>query len=527
MWARNRLSRQKGMMSLVAAGVILTALSGLDMVMELGDKMVLKQALNNHAQAIAPTLLRAELALTQKMVDTGQGVLPEQLAQQMLSGVDLKPGDYQLTLTYGRMVADERTWTDPKTGVTLKLHERFVPCNAYVKEGVDSRNCSDPAHPKAGLAQNETPVPFDAISVEIRDTTGILNFHPVGRAIFGLPASATNDGDLGTCFCNNRYEACLKVPLDTTLPLSLQQLMGQPDTSQRKNYCDFGLAPSVTDGNGVTWSKYPTVPISAQWLGKTEARDETGFIRKLMASADMATYQRAKDNLPIQVVQANPFPDYFYNLWTGQWNKLPWDKRFYALEHDGDVMRRRDVTRSLRGDYAYREGFISSPWDKVYANGWFYVGRKGTCIADTTAADVPKISATVDDPAQLPTFDNTQGLFFFFSSEMDYPYVGENVQNEIRRCLSYKGKVGNEWATLFGVMPIPFTHRNKYAYFQNSCVDYARQKATRVTFFQWMIMSWTWPFIDWTRQYQALDCTTRKMRWYGWFHWGYWRAQRS
>jgi len=367
---------------------------------------------------------------------------------------------------------------------------------------------------------------INAISVEIKDTTGVLNFHPVGRAIFGLPAQAVEDGDLASCFCNNRYEACLKVPLDTTLPLAVQQAMGSPDTPQRKNYCDFGLTPSLNDGEGISWSKYPTVPISAQWLGKTEARDETGFIRKLITSKDQATFERVKDNLPIRVDNSNPFPNYFYNLWSGHWNKVPWDKRFYALEHDGDVMRRKDVTRSLRGKYTYRYRFFPSLRSKVYANGWFYVGRKGTCIANTTAADVPYISATVEDPAQLPTFNNKR-RFLFFATERDYPYVGENVQNEIRRCLSYKGKIGNEWSTLFGVVPIPFTHRNKYAYFQNSCVDYARQKATRVTFFQWMIMSWTWPFIDWERQYQALDCTTRKMRWYGWFHWGYWRSLRS
>ncbi len=441
--------------------------------------------------------------------------------------IDLKPGSYRLQLTYGRMVPDDYTWTDPKTGITLQLHERFVPCDQYVKEGIDKRNCADPAHPKEGLADNEDPVPFDAVSVEIRDTSGLLNFHPVGRALYGLPPEAENDGNLASCFCNNRYAACMKTPLDPLLPPGIRQAMGAADSPQRRKYCDFGLAPKITDNLGVDWVKYPTVPISAQWLGKNEEKDTTGFIRKLMRDGDRAAFERAKSNLPIRINKKNPFPEYFYNLWTGQWNHIPWDKRFYALEHDGDVMKRRDVNRKVRSQYNYRRlnvlGFSTDlPEDKVYANGWFYVGRKGTCIAGTHIEQVPDISAVVEDPTKLPTFNNRRH-FFFFSTELDYPYIGKQVQPEIQRCLSYKGKIGNEWATLFGVVPIPFTHRNKYAYFQNSCVDFARQKATRVTFFQWMIMSWTWPFIDWERQYQALDCTTRKMRWYGWFHWGYWR----
>ena len=160
----NNLKRQKGAVSLIAAGAILTAMGGFDLTMEFGNKMVLKQSLDNYAQAIAPTVLRAQLSLTKKMIEEGQGALPEQLAQQLLSQVDLKPDHYQLTITYGRMVEGEYTWTDPKTGVTLRLHERFVPCNAYVEEEVDSRNCSDPAHPKAGLAQGETPVGINVYS---------------------------------------------------------------------------------------------------------------------------------------------------------------------------------------------------------------------------------------------------------------------------------------------------------------------------------------------------------------------------
>ncbi|HEY9018770.1 hypothetical protein [Thiomicrospira sp.] len=467
---------QSGVISIIGALTLVLGMSGFYLTMELGNKMVSQSNFDNYAQALAPVVLRSELAISQQMVADGEGYKSQDLVHEFMADLGYEVGqDVAVTIKFGNMKDASSTWTDPKTNIEYKIDEEFIPLDQ------DGYSADVASHPKANTQLGELPPEFSAVSIEIKDTSGLLAFNPTGRAVYGLPAELEEGGDLGGCFCKNRFNACLLADIDTsTYPIELAGLISTPESESRRNYCEYGYAPAESNK-----TQYPSVDLSSQWLGLSEKVDESGFIRKLIEEGDLANFETVNQQKPLFVNNgANPFPNYYWNFWSRDWK--PVDSTLWARDHSGNIL----VTG---------QSWFNWFGTKVKVDGPFYVGRQGTCIAGTNETNVPYISASVQNPidaAQSPG------------------------DAEVERCLSYETSVGTEWSTSFFFMPVASSIDR---YMQQSCVDYNRDKATRVGFFQWMIMSWTWPFINWQSSYEDLDCVARNMRWYGSFVFGGWR----
>lgn len=485
MFNRQHLSKQRGSITLLGALTIITGFSGFYLVMELGNKMIMDRNFDNYAQALAPVALRTELALTQAMVDNGEGNKTQEQMTDLLSRLGHAYGDdVEVTIKFGNFKPVEPyEYTDPKTGLTYTLSEEFEPL---------AQNASNP---KAGVAEGEMPPEFSAVAIEIveSDPSGLLNFHPSGKAIYGLSSEDVDDYDVGNCYCDNRYKSCLSAVIDTSVySPELSATIGSPNSEARKNYCDYGYVDSQQAGK----AKYPSVELSSQWVGKMEEGSKV-----LVNETSMANLQTVLENKPLNVIEGqNPFPTYSWNFWDSIWKLWGAGDYFKAKRWNGGIYDRGDIGSSYRGDYVYEPGWSMWTDPDVLVDGYFYVGRKGTCIAGTDAAMVPNISSDLEDLSLVTDSYNTP---------------------QVQRCLSYEKTLSASTSCMFFFMCSTTTVNG---YFQQSCVDYNRDSGTRLNFFQWMMSLFFAPFIDWQTSYQQLDCGVRKMRTYPSFAWPFWRT---
>ncbi|WP_029935622.1 hypothetical protein [Thiomicrospira pelophila] len=412
--------RQTGSISVLGILTVLSGLTGFLMILELSDKMTQQSVLENHATAVAPVAIRAEIAIRQDSDDPQRAIKEvDQLLNQLGYNQIPEEGEdkaINVSLTFGNIEGQGD-------------NARFTPL---------SMNASNPR----GLANNmDDIVEFSAVAVELTyQQSSFIGefdwFKPKGRTIYGLSEKQKEDIG-GGCFCQSRYNACLAAEPE----VGYETIMGQKETDTveadavRKNYCEYGYMP--TKSSSTTEKKYLNFDVPDKWLGSTD-----------VSEVEMVNYQS-----PVSVSSSNFF--------------------MCPCMPSGGITH-----KNYNGTTVYTLGCCFMPKaEKV--SGDFYVGRVGMCIANTNNTNVANLSA-------------------FYSDKSTIPQDSVN-DSKVTRCLSY-------------------LENNRYL--QQSCVE--QQRETKVSFLQWMIMSFTWPFISWERSYQDVDCVTRNMRWYGSFIWGDW-----
>lgn len=540
--------KQRGSITLLGALTIFTALSGVYSVIELGNKMIMDRNFDNYAEALAPVALRTQLALTQGMtgkegkVNIEMARLLSQLGHTM--GDD---GDITVNIKFGTMEALDslQKYTDPKTDLVYTLTEEFVPL------------ANNPSNPLKGLNLNLDLKPADrdelpkigAIAIELVESnpSGLLGFHPKGQAVYGISQADAASTDIADCFCDSRYDSCLVadlsgVPLGGVGPGDFLGDVGTPSkpaigeneavppSDARRNYCEYGYVESQYTG----FTKFPSVALSSQWLGKVEA-DGTPLI-VLTDAAQLNSFETVVRQEPLYVKPGiNPFKTRTFSFWTFSW--FGSSDNYYAdwwydrgMLGGGSTYKEFDVPSDYRSNYSFSGGFSS----KAKVDGYFYVGRTGVCVAGTTATDVPNISGGLDDLSTGAKNYNDE---------------------EVKRCLSYyKDPLGSTTSTAdepvncvktcsggstysfggCGFMSgetvietcdyVPVTTSTPYSgYAQQSCRDFNRAPAASMNFFEWMMSMFFGGSTDFTASYVKLGCGIKKMKSFSKFSFPFWR----
>lgn len=465
---QNQLIKQKGSITLLGALGIMAAISGMYATLELGDKMMKKAQYDAHAKALAPVIMRAEMALTQAMVENGLVNQPRLLAEDMLkNGLGLIPGsDVDLNITFGNIQhLDQPETVDRGNGQSIQVHNKFVPLASHAD------------NPK-NIAQGETLQKFNAVAVELKSKpSGIFrNFAPSGKAIYGLSDQEENSPEMGSCFCDARFEACMQAS-------KTNDVMGEVDSGDRSRYCETGMAPAVGSFFSFFFGgkpKYPDadeVKLSPQWVGKAYDGSMGGNPTDQNSAAWQAVNQAKLLN--IDNGQA-PFPEAGWNASKGEWLPGNHNLTFSGVEN----------IKTIFGVFPkYRSN------GKV--DGEFYVGRSGTCA--------------YPDKGFLP---------FRMMSKVKEFMLGN------KDCLRYTTTVPAKYD--FGRSIVEFmtnignslTGANQHYY---SCRDFSGIPQSRNGLLQTMRQIWTNPILDWTKSYQRSDCTVKTMHHYGFWIFGGWR----
>lgn len=472
----------------MGAASIGLALFGFNTVIDYGNTKLLDRKLDNYARDVASVALRSELAITEKMDNKTltADVVNQVLSQKMTLEGDDK--DLEIKLTFGKI-----------------LDGQFAACNEYPEE---EERCTDPANPKS----DQHFVEFSVVAVQLwSQENSFYGFVPQGRAIYGISEEdASDDTDLANCFCDKRYESCLIAEGDTGLyvspatppstPLSLSAIMGTPNSEERKNYCEYGYVESHPGDTNKT--KYPSVELSSQWLGKDQLDDGTQLIDFDDAS-QKGNFDVVSNQQPLGVdAGVNPFPTKSWSFWGFNWFSSSAD--YYAKHWDGTDLKDSEYNvGAYSSEYEIDNGCCFSP-DYVLVDGYFYVGRTGTCVKGTSASDVPNVSGGLNDITN----------------------VADDISDaEVARCLSYEKTVGTITeqvaCSMMEMMMNPdcwdgtktvSTDINGYA--QQSCIDFNSNSKTRMNFFQWMMSLFFSPFTSWDDSYKQLDCSVKKMRYF-------------
>ncbi len=491
--------KQRGSITLLGALTIFTALSGVYTMMELGNKMIMDRNFDNYAEALAPVALRTELALTQAMIDAGEG----DKVNTVMAGFLDKLGhtldsDITVNVIFGTMeILDPPVnYTNPKTGLTHVLNAEFVPVAGG--ELISS-------NPKVGLPAGEDPPEFSAVAIELTesDPSGLLGFHPKGRGIFGIPPSEVASADMSACFCESRYDTCLVADFSTVsgFPGSL----GAIGSTDRKNYCEYGYVSSQQAGV----AKFPSVMPYSQWLGKTIGSDGTKLIDK-SDPVQLANYQTVVKQKPLYVEPGvHPFEN---NTGGSACSCGGGTSEFIASKWNGDAYERRDVPASLQEttppDYSYTGTSSSSD---VMVDDYIYVGRTGVCVGGTTPADAANVTGGLADRTNGPK---------------------NSTDSEVQHCLSYETELGST-SSFHDETSCDFFGNNCTTesietitpvdgYAQQSCRDFNSKAKARLSFFEWMMSLFFGGLTDWNTSYQQLDCGIKKMQTYpsfSFFNW--------
>lgn len=422
--------KQRGSISLMGVMAMVASFSAFYLVMEMGNKMIEDRNFTNYAKSLAPIALRTELAITRTMVEQGTAKTSQDVVKEYLSQLGLTTGgSFSFKLTFGNMKS-------PGNGEPEIFHAL-------------SQNAESP---KMSTAAGEDPPVFSAIKVVLEDTGGQLDFHPKGTAVYGLSSDTKDSGNVASCYCDVRYEACLLQE-----PGADSSIMGNIGSDQRQSYCEIGYAP-VKSSFFSEKAKYSSVNLSPQWVGKAYENQASGTATDETSTA----WQRVQASKPIYISNgANVFPLASWNAATTSWT-TPADP--------------------LMGK--------TSSYSSSLVNGNFYVGRSATCAHPSG------------------------GFFFFnmFSSMMDW-FSGGGTDDCLLYTgdLNYT----RDYPTVlkgFLDLVASSTGSNEYLY---SCRDFVGIREARGGFIQWFTRLWTSPFVDWTQSYGETGCVSRKMRWFG------------
>lgn len=516
--------KQRGSITLLGALTIFTALSGVYTIMELGNKMIMDRNFDNYAEALAPVALRTELALTQAMIDAGEG----DKVNTVMAGFLIQLGhtlgsDITVNITFGNMVAlgMPLDYTNPKTGLTYVLNEEFVPL-------ADVFNVSNP---KLGLAADEDPPVFSAVAIELVESnpSGLLGFHPKGRAIYGIPPAEVASADMSACFCDSRYDSCLVADfsgVDTGAPpLGFQGNLGAVGSTERKNYCEYGYVSSQQAGV----AKFPSVMLYSAWLGK-EFADDGSLLIDMTNPDQLAAYETVVKQEPLYVVPGvNPFETNTGS--SGCSCGFGGGGDYLASKWDGNTYTKWDVPDALRSttppDYSYTS-------NDVMVDDYFYVGRTGVCVAGTTPTDVPNVSGGLSDvslTATNPADPEVQRCLSYFAPNL-FSVTTTTPQEQCvttttDTCIATYSccpKICKTYETITTCEDVPVSNTVDYdGYAQQSCRDFNTKSKARLSFFEWMISLFFGGLTDWNTTYQQLDCGIKKMQSYSSFSFFNWR----
>ncbi|MBD3611929.1 MAG: hypothetical protein HUJ13_05900 [Hydrogenovibrio crunogenus] len=422
--------KQKGSISLLGAMAMVASFSAFYLVMEMGNKMIEDRNFTNYAKSLAPIALRTELAITRAMVEQGTAKTSQDVVNEYLSQLGLTTGgSFSITLTFGNMESSGNGGVD-----TFKALS------------------SNAESPKMSVAAGENPAVFSAIKVVLEDTGGLLNFHPKGTAVYGLSSDTKDSGNVASCYCDVRYEACLLAD-----PGADAGIMGNIGSDKRQTYCEYGFAPVKSSWVSES-AKYSSVNLSPQWVGKAYENQASGTATDETSTA----WLTVQANKPIYISNGvNGFPLASWDAATTSW-----------------VTPAEPLIGKTTGSFSH--------WED--ANGFFYVGRSATCAHPSG------------------------GFFSMFSGMMDW-FSGGGTDDCLVYTgdLNYT----RDYPTVlkgFLDLVASSTGSNEYLY---SCRDFVGIKEVRGGFIQWFTRLWTSPFVDWTQSYGETGCVSRKMSWFG------------
>lgn len=476
---KQRLRKQRGAITLLGVASIVISLFGFTEVLEYGNAKILDRQLDNYARTVASVALRSELAITENM-DRGltDATVTELLsaAGKVLPNTDNPDADFDLEkkITFGNIVDG-----------------KFMPLSDNAE------------NPKA----SDDYIEFSAVAVELWSKAKGYSvvpgtppiFIPSGKAIYGLSEEDVNSPDIANCFCDKRYEMCLVSDM-AGVTASFPGNVGTVGSVARQNYCEYGYVDSHPGDANKT--KYPSVVLSPQWLGKDTADDGTPLI-DFSDAGQKSSYETVANQEPLEVIEGDdPFSKNRWDFWMLSW--FFGSGGYYAKDWGGnDLKENNSYVSSYKASYALDSGWSWS--DKVFVDGNFYVGRKGTCVNGTVSSDVPDISGGLTD------INN----------------VAQSTSDpEVSRCLSYEKTVGmttSEVACMPWEMWMPICMMNGgkktvttsiTGYAQQSCIDFNSNEKTRMNFFQWMMSIFFGPFTSFDTSYEQLDCSVQKMRYF-------------
>ncbi|WP_127471201.1 hypothetical protein [Thiomicrorhabdus aquaedulcis] len=469
------LKKQHGSISILGALSIVLALSTAGTMIEYGNAKLLDRELDNYARDVAAVALRSELAITKNMKD--RAITDATVSSILNTAAFSLPNpedsgaafDLEKKITFGNIV-----------------NNQFIPLETYA------------SNPKA----SDEFIEFSAVAVELWSEAKGFSvipgtpriFIPSGKAIYGLSQESVESPDIAACFCDKRYEMCLVSDM-AGVPASFPGSVGAVGSPARKNYCEYGHVDSHPAN--VNKTKYPSVPLAPQWIGKDRSGNEI-LVDTSTVLPD--AFSKVLNHEPLKVNKGDdPFSKNYWDFWMLKW--FFGGNNYYVRDWDGTTLKRSD---SYDNGYEYSGDYFYDGWDKkIMVHGYFYVGRKGTCVMGTTAANVPNISGG------LANINNV---------------ASSTSASEVVRCLSYEKTVGTTSVTKScGFNPAcwfsnPFgtyeTTANVTGYAQQSCIDFNSNEKTRMNFFQWMMSLFFSPFTDVDTSYKQLDCSIQKMRYF-------------
>ncbi|WP_319380741.1 hypothetical protein [Thiomicrorhabdus sp.] len=304
----------------------MTAIIGFGLIMEYAKLKIIDRELDNYARTVAETALRSEMAITKKMLD--EGTVPVNQTDIVSSAVLAQSGyvieggegtnrQIHKRITFGNF-ADTDACRDPNSG---DKESCFIPLE------------SNADNPKAA----EPPPEFSAVAVQLWTDDYFYGYVPQGKALYGLL------DDKEGCYCDTRYEACLKGELseadiyaglrpDMTRDLldilnlklitdhsiteaeghAIAQAISVPNSEARKNYCEYGYtATSPIDSQA---TKYPYVSFDKKqgWVGNVPNAADNGWLLSLVYASgySQVDYDRILEQKPVFVTEG---VDMLYN----------------------------------------------------------------------------------------------------------------------------------------------------------------------------------------------------------------------
>lgn len=460
--SKTKRKLQKGSISLLGALGIFTGIGAMTATLELGDRMIKQAQFNSHAKAIAPIAMRAEMVLTKAMVDKGEVDKAYTLSREFLDKLGLTEEEVSLTLTFGNIVyLDSPKSMKDAQGNVVQSTEEFIALSEHAD------------NPKKGLKSNEMPPKFNAVAVQIKlnEPDLFINFIPTGRAVYGLSDQQESSPEIGGCYCDVRFNACMQADKNE----DFSSIMGEKDTDERRQYCETGFAPSDSGGffgaffgGKAIYDKANMVKLSPQWIGRPYLGEEGGS----PTNENSVAWKDVLEDQPLKVENGNnPFPEAGWDAENAKWlfpgaSKLTYEKKTWFGSKTEDV------------------------------EGTFYMGRSGTCAYPSS------------------------GFFFFKLMDLASDFLKGNTD-----CLRYTANPGvkYEWTSFL----LPFmnlingvTGTNEHYY---SCYDFSGIQSSRNGLQQVVRRIWTNPLQDWTKSYQQSDCTVKTMHHYGFWIFGGWK----